>query len=150
MQADWATEHLRGSLDVLAAGNRNSAIRIHQKIDHHAIGHDLVQKLQPLWLQFGTKSVSTGEIEPRAIESSDELVNDRIAGKRTHDRNGCGGRPERERGTVAAGGDNGDPPPHQISGEGGKAVIVALSPSILDGCVAAIYEAGILQASQKC
>ncbi len=129
-----------------ALGSRDIG-RIDQHGDANGLGHQLVQKCQPLRLQLSREKIDSRQVAARPGEAGDKTKLHRVFADAEDDRGRRGRSFGCKRSKVAGWrGDNGHAPAHEVSHERRKAIELALQPVVLHRYVLALDVAGFVEA----
>ena len=121
--------------------------RIDQHGNPNGLGHQLVQKCQPLRIQLSREKIDPRQVSARPGEAGDETELDRVFADAEDDRDRRGRSFGRKRSRVAGWrGDNGHATTHEFSHERRKAIELALQPVVLHRYVLALEVAGFVEA----
>jgi hypothetical protein len=121
--------------------------RIDQHGNPNRLGHQLVQKCQPLRTQLIREKIDARQVSARPGKTGDKTQLDRVIADAEDDRDGRG-RSFGHLGRIVAGwrGDNGHATTHEVSRERWKAIELAFQPMVLHCYVLALEVAGFVEA----
>src|SRR5262245_21878453 len=116
----------------------------------NSLGHQLVQKCQPLRGHVVREKIDPRQVSARPGEAGDKTELDRIFADAEDDRDLCGRSFGCKRSEVAGWrGDNGDATTHEVSHDRRKAIELPLQPVVLHRYVLALDVAGFVEAVPK-
>ncbi len=137
-----ASDMARSALSVAGA-----LAGLDQHGDPNGLGHQLMQKCQPLLFQLSREKINSRQVAARPGQAGDKTKLHRVFADAKDDRD-CRGRPFcHQRCKIAGGrGDNGHTTAHEIIHKRRKATELALQPVVLHRYVLAIEVAGLAKA----
>jgi hypothetical protein len=100
--------------------------RVHQDSDRRGMRPQFTQQPQPLRLYFGNKRTDTREVATGTMQASDQAAPDRVGAAHEDDWYGRG---------RCLGDNDGHLLTHEIGGESRQSIVLAVSPTIVDGDV---------------
>jgi hypothetical protein len=118
----------------------------------NSLGHQLVQKFQPLRSQLIPEKIDPRQVSTRPGDAGDKTKLDRVFADAEDDRDLCSRSFGCKRSKVAGWrGDNGDATTHEVSHEQRQAIELAFQPVVLHRYVLALDVAGFVEAlAERC
>lgn len=139
---DALSNALGGGLNLTYLEFGKKISRVHEEGGCCGMRPQFTEQPQPLRLHFGNKRADTREVGTGTTEAGDEAAFDRVGATREHDWYDRGRRLGRQGWWLATHCDNdGHLPTHEITGEPRQSIVLALSPTIVDGDVLTLDKA---------
>src|SRR5262249_19694378 len=135
-----------GGLNVIQPDCGSGIARVHEHSGRRRMGQQLTHQLQPLRLHLDLKRANPGDVAARTMQARDETAPNRVGASRENDWYGRGRRLGRDGRYLAADCNNdGYLPMHEIGGEPRQAIVLTLSPTIVEGDVLTIDKACFIE-----
>jgi hypothetical protein len=120
--------------------------RIYEHGNTNGLGHQRMQKPQPLGVHLPIEKIHAGRGAARPGQAGDKTSFDRVCTDAENNRDRRGRRFGRDRNLVAERGDHGHTTADQVSHQRREAIVLALQPVVFDRDVLAFDVAGFAEA----